>query len=180
MNKNRSDAKLLNLPEEQQAKLADWLLGGMPYHEAKVLVEKEFGVEVRSLSAFSGFWAAVCQPAMLKRRSQMSLTAEARAEEAQKEPGKFDEATLDALRQKAYELAEAPNASPKDIKAVMTLLLKAQDQRIKQQQVDQSERRLALLEKKAAQFDAARGVMQNKELSETERAQRMRELFGMI
>lgn len=134
--KPRSDAALLNLPEEQQARLADWLLGGVPYHEAKVLVEKEFGLKIKSLNPFSTFWREVCQPHLLARRRRALTTAEERAEEAKRNPGQFDLATMDALRQKAYELAESPDASARDVKAVLTLLLKARDQEIKQQELE--------------------------------------------
>ena len=63
--KLRSDAKLLNLPEEQQAQLADWLLSGMPYHVARATVETEFGVRV-ALSAFTQFWNEVCAGAYIQ------------------------------------------------------------------------------------------------------------------
>lgn len=137
MRKTRSDAVLLNLPEEQQAKLAGWLLAGMPYHEAKVLAEKEFGVTLRSLDSFRSFWQEVCQPQILARRRRAVSTAEERALEAKKNPGQFDLATMDAIRQRAYELAESPEASPKDVKAILMLLLKARDQ-------DRQERELEL------------------------------------
>jgi hypothetical protein len=136
MRKTRSDAVLMNLPEEQQAKLADWLLSGVPYHEAKVLVEKEFGVTVRSLNTFGVFWREVCAPALLARRRRAVTTAEQRAEEADKTPGRFDQATLDAIKQRAFELSENPNSNPKDVKAVLMLVLKARDQDIKQQDIE--------------------------------------------
>lgn len=135
MSKTRSDAVLLNLPEEQQAKLAEWLLSGVPYHEARLLVEKEFGVALRSLSPFSSFWTEVCQPHLLLKRRRAAAGAEARAEEAEKHPAKFNTATLDAIQQKAYELAENPNANPKDVKAILMLLLKSKDQDLKAQQL---------------------------------------------
>lgn len=128
MRKPRSDAILLNLPEEQQAKLADWLLSGVPYHEARVLVEKEFGVTVKSLDSFKCFWAAVCVPHLLARRRRAVSTAEQRAEEAEKNPAPFDAATLDALKEKAFELAQSPTSSLKDVKAVLGLLLKARSE----------------------------------------------------
>lgn len=40
-------------------------------------------------------------------------------------------------------------------------------------------RKLSLLEKKAAAFDAAKGLLENKELTEDQRAKRMREVFGI-
>jgi hypothetical protein len=174
---------LLNLPEEQQAKLAEWLLQGMPYHEAKVLVEKEFAVEVKSLSSFKGFWAEVCQPALLARRRRAVSGAEARADEAQRHPAMFDRATLDALEQKAYELSERPDPPAKDVKAVLMLLLKARDQDFKREKL--------AFDKTKFQWDAAEAclellpelklISQDKGLSEPQKVERIRQkLFGVL
>jgi hypothetical protein len=135
MSKTRSDNVLLNLPEEQQCKLADWLLNGMPYHEANVLVGKEFGVALRSLSSYSAFWREVCEPALLSRRSKLVKSADARVEEAERRPGQFDKATLDAISERAYALAISPQSEAKDVKAVMMLLLKARDQELHKQEL---------------------------------------------
>lgn len=51
--------------------------------------------------------------------------------------------------------------------------------RFEERKIKVSERKLALLEQKAAQADAAKGVLENKELSEAQRIARMREVFGM-
>jgi len=182
MRKSRSDSVLLNLPEEAQAKLADWLLNGMPYHEANVLVAKEFGVVLKSLGPFSGFWREVCQPLMLKRRSRALSSAEERAAESKAKPGQFDAATLDALKQKAYELAERPDSNPRDVKAVLMLVLKARDQ-------DLQERQLAL-DKEKFQFDAAKSclaklpelkvISTDKGMSESQKIEQIRlKLFGV-
>lgn len=179
MRKTRSDAILLNLPEEQQAKLADWLLSGVPYHEAKVLAEKEFGISLKSLAPFQSFWREVCAPALLARRRRAVSTADIRAEEAGKNPAQFNRATLDALEQKAYELAESPEADPKEVKAVMTLLLKAQDQDIRREQLALEREKFEEMKRKAAQADQAKGVMENKELSIKQREARMKEIFGI-
>jgi hypothetical protein len=183
MSKPRSDNVLMKLPEEQQCKLAEWLLNGMPYHEANVLVEKEFGVTLRSLSAYSGFWREVCEPALLARRKRMVSSAEARAEEVDRRPGQFDKATLDAISERAYALAISPQSAAKDVKAVMMLLLKAQDQ-------SRKERELGLAMDKF-QFDAAKAclavlpelkvISQDKGLSEPEKVQQIRlKLFGVV
>ena len=183
MKKPRSDAKLLTLPEEQQARLVEWLLGGMPYHEAQVLVEKEFGVQVRSLAPFAQFWSEVCQPHLLERRRRAVSTSDERAEEAKKSPGQFDAATLDAIKQKAYELAESPAANPKDVKAILMLVLKARDQ-------DFQERQLSF-DREKFEFDAAKAclallpelkvISTDGGLSEAEKVQRIRQkLFGTV
>lgn len=164
----------MGLAEEHQAQLAEWLLSGMPYHAARALVQKEFGVKC-ALSAYSSFWRDVCQPLLLKRRSQAVRTADDIASEAAKHPGQFDEATIDALKQKAFELSISPGAHPKDVKALFTLVIKARDQELKERDIEIKIRRLELLEKQA---DKAKEITQSK-LSPQEKEQRYKEIFGL-
>jgi len=163
---------LLQMPEDHQARLADWLLGGMTYHEANLLVEKELGVKPSaSLARYSKFWEAVCVPHLLQRRSRMAGTAAARSQEAAENPAEFDRATLDALQQKAYELAESPTSSARDVKSILSLLLKAKDQSLE-------ERRLVLLERQAAQAVQTEKVLTDAELTAEQREQRIKEIYG--
>ena len=150
MRKPRSDSKLLNLPEEKQAQLAEWLLSGLPYHKAKELVEKQFEITT-SLAALSAFWDDVCTPALLARRQQAVTTADEIAGEARKKPGNFDEATIDAIRQKAFELSVSPQAAPGDVKSLFMLLLKSRDQELKSKDIEIKLRRLEIIEKNAAE-----------------------------
>jgi hypothetical protein len=55
-------------------------------------------------------------------------TSEELAEEAEKNPGQFDKATIDAIKQRAFELSISPGCNPKDVKALFALVLKARDQ----------------------------------------------------
>lgn len=127
---------MLTLPEAQQAQLAEWLLSGVPYHRAQELLQKEFGVVVKSLSSFGSFWEEVCVPHLLARRNRAVKGAEAFATEANAAPGKFDAATVAALKQKAFELAISPGADPDAVKAVFTLVLKARDQDLDAQRLE--------------------------------------------
>jgi hypothetical protein len=145
MSKPRPDSKLLNLPEEQQLQLSQWPISGMPYYEAKKQVEDLFHVKV-AISSFTGFWNEVCEPALIARRRRAASTADEIAIEAEKRPGSFDKATIDALRQKAFELSINPNANPKDVKALFMLVLKSKDQELKGEQIQLEARRVALLE----------------------------------
>jgi hypothetical protein len=176
MKKPRADAKLLNLPEEQQAQLAEWLLGGMPYHSAREAVRKEFGVEVRSLSAFSVFYSEVCRPQLLRRRAMAATTADEIAAEAEKSPAQFDRATVDAIRQKAFELAISPMSSPADVKALFMLLQKSRDQDLKVEGLEIARRRLDILERRESQ---SKDVLTNTALSPEEKAARMKQIFGL-
>jgi hypothetical protein len=168
MSKPRSDAKLLNLPEEQQARLAEWLLSGMSYHDARERVIKDFEVTV-SLAAFGGFWSAVCSDALLAKRRRAVNIANEVAQEAGKHPGRFDQATIDALKQKAFELSISPLANPKDVKSLFSLVLKARDQ-------DLNERKIVLLEKKLAETTE---TVQDAKLTPEEKAERVKQILGI-
>lgn len=150
MRKPRSDSKLMSLPEEQQAELAEWLLSAVPYHKAKDLVQKEFHVTT-SLAALSAFWDEVCTPALLARRQQAVTTADEIAEEARIKPGNFDLATIDAIKQKAFELAVSPMANPRDVKSLFMLITKNRDQELKSIQIQ--------LERDRFEFNAAKAAL---------------------
>lgn len=152
LKKPRSDAKLLNLPEEQQMQLADWLLAGMPYHLAKKRISEEFGVSC-GVAALSGFYSEVCVPVLLKRRTRAREAAEEIAIEATKSPGQFDSATVDAIKQKAFELAISPLSEPKDVKALFMLLQKSRDQDLKAQTLD--------LDRNKFEFSAAEACLKH-------------------
>ncbi len=160
------------LTELQQAELADWLLSGMTYWAAIPNIREKFGLKLSSTSAFRPFWEHVCVPQLLARRRLSKVTADAVGEEAKKHPSQFDEATIDLIKQKVFDLSISPNVNPKDVKALLGLVLKHNDQIL-------DGRRLDLLEKQAAKANEATGVMQDKELSEEEKAARMHELFGV-
>jgi len=122
------------MDDAKQAQLAEWLLDGTPYHIAIPQVEKEFGVRAGK-DSFATFWQEVCVPLLLTRRRQSVETADAVADEASKQPGRFDQATIDALKQRAFDLSISPHANPKDVKALMMLVLKSRDQDITHQQL---------------------------------------------
>ncbi len=182
MQKPRSDAKLLNLPEEKQAQLVDWLLGGTPYHEARALVQKEFGVSV-SLASLSHFYQAVCTPHLIRRRAQAVGMAAEVARAAESSPAQFDAATVDAIRQKAFELAISPMSQPKDVKALFMLLQKSRDQELKAETLK--------LDREKFEFDAAKSALEalpalqqiarTPGLDEREKIDRVRrQLFGVL
>ncbi len=166
---------LTELDEAQQAQLADWLLSGMPYHQARELVSKEFGVSV-ALSSFTSFWQECCAPELIRRRSRAKETADSIAAEASRQPGKFDAATIDALKQKAFELATSPGADPKNVKAIFSLVLKANDQHIKGQELDLAKRKMALLEKREAD---TKTTLTDQALTPEQKQERIRAIFGM-
>jgi hypothetical protein len=145
--KPRSDSVLLNLPKEQQAQLAQWLLSGKAEHVARELCIKEFGVVV-ALSAFSEFWKKVCSPELIRRRWQAVRTAEEIAQEAKKHPGRWDEATIEAIKQKAFELCIAPGVDPEEVKAIFSLVFKVREQDLDQAELELKRKKLELEKRK--------------------------------
>lgn len=162
---------LMLLPEDQQAQIAEWMLGGMNYREVNLLVEKEFGLPHTSqFGRYQSFWAEVCAPIMKSRRKKFSGLADERAEEAKKNPAQFEAATLDAIQQRAYELAEDAKAKPNDVRAILSLLLKAKDQdfsrekftaetELQKQQLALDRERLDLVKRKADAYDRAQAAL---------------------
>lgn len=175
MKKPRSDSPLQNLPEEQAAKLCDWMLSGLPYHKVKKLVKDQFDLET-SEAALSRFYSSYCAAALLVRRSRAVTTAAEIAEEASKTPGQFDTATIDALKQKAFELSISPQSDPSDVKDLFMLVLKAKDQDLKDKDIEIKMRRLEILEKREQQ---AKEVVTNEQLTPQQRQEKMREIFGI-
>lgn len=147
--KPRSDSKLDALPEERKAKLSDWLLSGLPYHQVQALVHEQFKVST-SLSALCSFYQHFCAAELLARRKRAVTTADDIAEEARNQPGKFDEATIDALKQKAFELSINPGADPRDVKNLFMLVLRARDQDLQERDVQIRLRRLEMMEQELA------------------------------
>ena len=154
--KPRTDAVLLHLPMDQQKALCEWLLdGGLSYRAAVAAMEKEFGVQTSSTAVFD-FYHTVCAPELLRRRSVAVTTSEEVAAEAEASPGRWDEAALEKLKQRVFEMMLNPQADPKETKALFGLVLKAKDQAIKDRDLDLDERRVAILERKADELDAAK------------------------
>jgi hypothetical protein len=179
MSKPRSDSAIYKLTDAHQAALADWLLGGMKYTDARERVASEFGITIKSLSFFSKFWEDVCVPHLLAKRRRAVATAEEIYTEAQKDPGRFDAATLDAIKQRAFDLSVTPNTDPRDVHALMSLILKCRDQDHKVEELGLLRRRLELLEtkeraaleaKQLLQTTASKGGLTPETLAEIERA----------
>ena len=137
MKKPRSDSKLKSqLAPEKRAQLADWLLSGMPYYKAKALVKKEFNVST-SLRGLSDFWDDYCSVELIRQRREAVSLADELATEASKDPGRFDEATIDAIKQRAFELSVSPHAAPGDVRKLFMLVLKKRDQDLEEIQINQ-------------------------------------------
>lgn len=174
--KPRSDAKLLGMPPHYQQALIRWLTeDNMSYVEARARLKEEYSVST-SLAALSQFYTTQC---FSLRYSQAREVADTVAEEMAQSPEKFDEATIALIKQKAFERAVAKDGNLDELAILAKMLHDSKKLQIKEGDQKIAERRMALLERKAEAYDKAKGVLENKELTEEEKAAKMRALFGM-
>ena len=90
-------------------------------------------------------------------------------EEIKRAPGRWEAATIEAIKQKSFELAVSPGAKAADVKALFSLVLKSQAQEL-------SERRVRLLE---GVKETEMAVRRDTRLTPEEKERRMREIFGL-
>lgn len=154
MRKPRSDSKLDALPREQREKLAEWygLRDDPPLALKKIrdLLASEFGVAT-SVSSLSDFYPKIAADVLLARREQAVTTADELAKAASETPGQFDEASIDLLKQRTFELLVKQCASPKDVKALFGLVLQSRAQELEQKQLQ--------LAREKFEFDAAAAAL---------------------
>lgn len=86
--------------------------------------------------------------------------------------GPADDALFAALRTRILDLLSETNANPKDIRALLQLIIAAR-------KTEQDDRRIALLEKRAALADTAETLAKSADLTPEEKATQLRALFGM-
>jgi hypothetical protein len=170
MRKPRSDSKLLNLPEEQRDEILQMMLSGQPYHVVQKLIAGDpFKLSV-SLSSLSSFYGHEAPKRLIQNRLNALRIASEIKTEAEKNPGRFDAATIEALTQRAFEIAINPTAAADDVSKLFSLVLKSRDQ-------DLAARRLKVLEDKAKQADKAKDVSDSP-LSAEEKQTRLKQIFG--
>lgn len=174
--KPRSDSKLAALNSEQKAQLRTWLVDeNKSYEEVRTLLHDDFNVRV-GITAIQRFYASDC---FSLRSSEAKDFAEQVVEELKASGQSFDMATLALVKQKAFERAYAKNGNIDELATLAKILGDSAKLELKKKDQQLAERRIAILEKKAAQADAAKDITGDEKLSDTEKAAKMRALFGI-
>lgn len=168
MGKPRSDSKLKTLPPRQQGEIFA-LLQSTSYVQAKGIVREKFGVET-SVGALCEFFAWYPTSRIVEEAASIADQLKA---DLKKLPGlDLDDDKLSRIGQAAFE-AQALKAGDSDaFVALRKLRQKDNEHRL-------NERRIALLERKAAQADQAEGVTRDESLTPEQREAKMREIFGL-
>ena len=132
------------------------------------MIEDAYGVKT-SIAALSGFWQRFNGSFLPERMRRLTSHARELAKEVDRDA--VTSSTLDLISQQAFDLMSNPEPDPDKVIAFARVLLTAEKQKL-------DSRRVALLETKASQADQAKEVM-GSELTEAEKAERMRQIFGM-
>ncbi|MDP3851973.1 MAG: hypothetical protein Q8Q59_15835 [Luteolibacter sp.] len=169
----RADAKLKNLPPDILDTL--WRLRNPDeeldkkhtYVEVLAWLKSEHGID-SSLGALSEFYSWL----RLKHRIE---NAARRATQVRLELAKDSTITPDDLERIAQTVFTAETVENGDVEAFVKLATL----RLNRQRVDQDERKLKILEAKAAKADAAEEVTNDGALTEEEKAARIKQIFRM-
>lgn len=132
------------------------------------LIKEEYGIET-SAAALSGFWRRFKSSWLGERMRRSNSAANDLVNLLDRD--KVESATWDMISQAAFEMLTSPNPEAGDLVKLGKLILQGQKQAI-------DERKVALLEEKARKADAAQDVMES-QISEAEKAEKMRAIFGM-
>lgn len=166
--KARGDAVLKNLPDALQEELYQFLRRNTQ-EKALAWLKTTHAVE-SSARALTSFWQWYPRSCVLRQREDFARNMEQTLR-------KLPELKLSA--QQASEIAEVSFELQAAQDRDSELFLALQKGKNNREKLTLESRRVALLEKKAAQADKAREIVNNSQLSEEEQAQQVRALFGM-
>lgn len=168
--KPRGDSKLDTLPPDKKAELIDGLVCGWTYRQAAEWLRAECSVSV-SGSAWTPFFERNVEPILNDIRNFAKMSARSLARRMEKE-NLFEQATILEFEENAYQLMRTPGADPEEKRKWMETLLK-------KMAAARDDRKLAILEKKAAQADEASSVAKNDKLSDEQKAAELKRIFQM-
>lgn len=122
MRKPRSDSKLLNLPDEQQMQVFNWLKN-MGYEKARLLCKAELSIQI-STGALHNAWEYWSKQEAENRILKAVTAAEDITQTASEHLPLINQATMAALQQSAFETVLA-GGDDKRVKDFMNIVLKA-------------------------------------------------------
>jgi hypothetical protein len=173
--KPRSDSKLASLNPQQKAQLRTWLVDeNKSYDDVRKLLHDDFNVRV-GVSAISRFYRTDCFA--FRSSEAKHFAAEAVKEVRARE--NLDEATMLLIEQRAFEQAYARNGDLDALAILAKIIGDSKKLELKRKDQQLQERRIVILETKAAQADKAKDITGDENLSDAEKAAQMRALFGM-
>lgn len=158
--KERSDSLASQLTDEQYDQLREWLtMPGGTIAKALEQLEETYGIE-SSTGALHNFYHKHC--VKFKMRKARELAAEVRAVLAESDQS-FDEGTMALAEQRAFELAVENGGDVGDLVSLQKLKIERIKLQLQREKIEQDNRRITLLEAKAAFVDEMKDRAANRE-----------------
>lgn len=176
----RESSKIWHLGDELFMDAVRAYAGGVSFGKIRVMM-REAGVLDRDLpsqTAWVRFWRRFQPFLRVARRRAMAKGATGLMTEAQKSPGEFDVAVFELIRQLIFELVESGGGDPKELSALVNLVLKHKQQRLKERMIEVAERRVALVEKREAER-IREEEEERRPLTPEEQERRIKQIFGI-
>lgn len=165
MKKMRADSTFTRLTPEQREEVDEMLLSGTGYAEVKAwLAERGLHCSATSVADYYQNHVVPARWARVNRRVKQAGKLEAAG---------ADEMTLNELRTLVLEMTLNPAADLKSIKTLYGLVIKGR-------QLELDARRIAVLEQKAAQLDAAREQLEARKAAGGLTPEALAEIEGML
>lgn len=165
------------LPRNQREALEGWLFEeNLSYDVALERLHLDFGVR-SSRSALERFYRRTAQRRLLERIARNASEANEIEAEFTKNPAPVPQAVVKLVTQLAFEEITAGRAMDKEFIVKLTKL--AVDSGLKAKKLELDQRRIELLEAKAKQADEASKALGDSKMTEEEKQQRLRQIFGM-
>ncbi len=178
--KPRSDSVLFKLSLEDQDKLNHWLLTNRSYAEVQKLLAapapEGMGLKVHETTLIR-YYERVIPPHLEARRKNAVATSRHLKKAIETDPAEFDAATLDALKQRVFELTLSPESDPDAIYKLYRLVLRAKDQELAREKFEYHAAQAIM-----KNFDKIAKIMRQKdEHTDRETLNRLRlEVFGTL
>lgn len=173
MRKPRSDSVIEGLPPAQREQVSNWLSDeNLSYTETVRKIAETYGVRT-SVGALQTWFTRIERP------RQYAAAKGAADEFAGLMEGNFDDANIRLAKQLAFEFLSSPSPSIGAAKVLLKIVGDSAKLKIAQEKVGLDARKVAILEARASQADAAEAVSANAQLSAEQKAARIREIFGL-
>jgi hypothetical protein len=186
--KPRADSFWDQQPPARLAELERWLFDENLSYEAALKKWAELYDACGSLASLARWRSGLAQERMLEKIASSAKAANSVVEKFQENPSNTYAALLQMIGQAAFDAhlngkSDLDLSTLKDLAELTSVGLKARHDNatieMKERDLALKERRVKLLEEKAAQADQAAETVSDKKLSPEEKQQRLRQIFGM-
>ena len=163
MSKPKSNSIIESLPENQRAQIESWLFEeNLSYKDCSARCWQDFSVRCGP-NVFGSFYQRVKQRRMLEHIATSRGMANAAVEKFKANPADMYQVLLDMAGQIAFDQAfqSEQKLDAETIYNFTKLVMAGKKQAMAAQKLSLDERRVKLLEKKAAAFDRAQEIMKS-------------------